>query len=106
MTENSTVYPVSLVIDYPDRKLNKLTTFFRIFMIIPIAIILGLIIGVTVGGNGDGWNFQYAAGGLVFLPTVLMLLFRQKYPRWWFEWNLAITRFITRVSAYFMLLRD
>ena len=94
---------MSLSIDYPDRKLNRLTTFFRLFMVIPILIVLGLVI-YNVGT--DGANCQYAAGGDVFLPLVLMLLFRRKYPRWWFDWNLAIIKFTTRVSAYFMLLRD
>lgn len=103
MVQTSTVYPMSLSIDYPDRKLNRLTTFFRLFMVIPILIVLGLVI-YNVGT--DGGNYQYAAGGLVFLPLVLMLLFRRKYPRWWFDWNLAITRFSTRIYAYLMLLRD
>ena len=107
MVETSTAYPLSLSIDYPE-KLNKLTTFFRIFTVIPIFIILSLVCGPGGQGNGgDGGNYQYAAaGGLVFLPIVLMLLFRQKYPRWWFDWNLALTRFGTRASAYLMLLRD
>jgi len=107
MAEASTAYPVSLSIDYPDRKLNRLTTFFRVFMVIPIAIILGLISGAALSWAAeDGWSYQYAAAGLVVLPTVLMLLFRQKYPRWWFDWNLALIRFITRIDAYLMLLRD
>jgi len=89
MAQTSVAYPASLSIDYPDRKLNRLTTFFRLFTVIPIAIILGLI-----------------NGGLVVLPLVLMLLFRQKYPKWWFDWNLALTKFSTRVGAYFALLRD
>ena len=104
--QTSTAYPMSLSIDYPDRKLNRLTTFFRLFMVIPILIVLGLVMGVAYNGGTDGGNYQYALGGLVFLPLVLMLLFRQKYPRWWFDWNLAIIKFTTRVSAYFMLLRD
>jgi hypothetical protein len=33
--------PAPRDIDYPDRKLNRLTSFFRIFMVIPIVIILG-----------------------------------------------------------------
>jgi len=106
MAENQTAYPMSLSIDYPDRNLNRLTTFFRVFMVIPVAIILGLLVGTTFGGGEGDWSGQYAMGGLVVLPTVLMLLFRQKYPRWWFDWNLAITRFITRVYTYLMLLRD
>jgi hypothetical protein len=97
---------MSLSIDYPDRKLNRLTTFFRAFMVIPIYIILGLLIGAAFSWQGDGANYQYAVSGLVFLPLVLMLLFRRKYPRWWFDWNLAIIRFSTRIYAYLMLLRD
>jgi hypothetical protein len=97
---------MSLSIDYPDKKLNRLTTFFRLFVAIPIALILGLIIGAVFSWKEGGWSYQYATAGLVVLPTVLMLLFRQKYPKWWFDWNLALTRFCTRVSAYFALLRD
>jgi len=72
MITASTTYPMELTIDYPDRKLNKLTTFFRPFMVIPIAIILGLIIGADFTWERDGQSFQAATGGLVILPTVLM----------------------------------
>ncbi|HAG09729.1 MAG TPA: DUF4389 domain-containing protein [Desulfotomaculum sp.] len=106
MLTASNTYPMQLTIDYPDRKLNRLTTFFRLFMVIPIAIILGLIAGTAFAWGRDGQSFQAATGGLVVLPTVLMILFRKKYPRWWFDWNLALTRFSTRVYAYSMLLRD
>jgi len=100
-------YPATLTIDYPDRPLNRLTTFFRIFTVIPIAIILALV----SGANSDwstvpGWTWQYSAGGILVLPIVFMILFRQKYPRWWFDWNLALTRFGTRVGAYLSLLTD
>ena len=84
-------YPVTLKIDYPDRSLNRLTTFFRCITIVPPAIILGLLTG--------SWRF-------LFLPTLLMILVRRKYPRWWFDWNLSITRFSARVSAYAALLTD
>ncbi|MFC2002191.1 DUF4389 domain-containing protein [Chloroflexota bacterium] len=107
MAEPVTTYPASLSIDYPDRNLNRLTSFFRLFTVIPIFIILGLISSGQFGGEGDnGCNYQYAAGGLMFLPLVLMLLFRQKYPRWWFDWNLALIKFCTRVGIYLALLRD
>ncbi len=107
MVENPTAYPMSLSIDYPDRPLNRLTTFFRIFTVIPIFIILSLLAGGSNQGGGDGgWSWGYAAGGLVVLPIVLMLLFRKKYPRWWFDWNLALTKFSTRVEAYLALLGD
>ena len=108
MAEASPAYPVSLSVDYADRDLNRLTTFFRIFTVIPIAIVIGLLSG---GGSGSGYDasgmsYQYAAGGLVFLPLILMILFRQKYPRWWFDWNLQLLRFGTRVETYFLLLSD
>ena len=105
MAETSTTYPVNLSIDYPDRALNRLTTFFRIIVIIPIAVVLGLV-NANTWGETDGWSYQYAAGGVLFLPIILMLLFRQKYPRWWFDWNVALTKFTARVYAYLALLRD
>jgi hypothetical protein len=94
-------YPVTLTIDYPDRALNRLTTFFRIFTVIPIAIILALV----TGGSFD-WSWLYGVAGILFVPTLLMILFRQKYPRWWFDWNVALTKFGTRVGSYFGLLTD
>jgi hypothetical protein len=105
MAETLNAYAARLSIDYPDRALNRLTTFFRIFAVIPIAIILGLITDAT-WGEAWGWSYQYAAGGLLFLPLILMLLFRQKYPKWWFDWNVALTKFGARVYAYLALLRD
>ncbi|MFH1002521.1 MAG: DUF4389 domain-containing protein [Chloroflexota bacterium] len=102
----TTDYPVTLSIDYPERNLNRLTSFFRIFTIIPIAIVIALLEGTSGRwDNGHGWSYGSGAG-IVILPLVLMLLFRLKYPRWWFDWNLALTRFCYRVSAYFWLLRD
>ena len=100
-------YPVTLTIDYPDRPLNRLTTFFRIFTVIPIAIIGVLISGGNFDGSTmNGWAWLYAAGGVLFLPILLMILFRQKYPRWWFDWNIALTKFGTRIATYIGLLTD
>ena len=100
-------YPAELTIDYPDRPLNRLTTFFRIFVVIPIAIILSLVAGGSLDFSSmTGWTWQYGAGGILFLPVLLMILFRKKYPRWWFDWNLALTRFSARVGAYLALLTD
>ena len=89
MAEAKEQYPVSLSIDYSER-VDKLTTFFRIFTVIPIFIILALLT------NG---------GGFVFVPTLLMILFRKKYPKWWFDWNVSLTKFGTRVFSYLLLLR-
>jgi Domain of unknown function (DUF4389) len=100
-------YPVDLAIDYPDHPLDRLTTAFRIFTVIPIAIILGLVSGS--GGQQSSHSsasYTLAGGGLVVAATVLMILFRQKYPRWWFDWNVALTSFTYRVAAYLSLLRD
>jgi hypothetical protein len=100
-------YPASLAIDYPDRPLNRLTTGFRMFTLVPIAIILALVNSGTLDfRHMNSWDWQYAAGGILFLATLLMILFRQKYPRWWFDWNIALVKFTTRVGAYIGLLTD
>jgi len=96
--------PVHLEIDYPDRELDRLTTFFRPFTVIPIAIILALVSGPDVHGRAD--TSPAAAGGILFLATMLMLVFRRKYPGWWFDWNVGLTNFGMRVAAYLALLRD
>ncbi len=98
-------YPVTLTVDYPDRKLNRATSFFRPILIVPIAIILVLISGAPGWGEGS-WRAIPAAGGVLFIPTLLMLLFRHKYPRWWFDWNVNLTRFSLRVGSYLALLND
>jgi Domain of unknown function (DUF4389) len=104
MDEAPNGFPAQLEIDYPDRERNWLTTFFRPFAVIPIAVVLALVSGPSI--QKEGAERPLAAGGIIFLATVLMLLFRQKYPRWWFDWNVELVRFSTRVSAYLALLRD
>src|SRR4051812_41317441 len=92
-------YPATLDVDYPDYPRDRLTTFFRIFTVIPIAIILGLLSGASYTRMGEANpSVSYGAVGVLILPTILMIVFRQKYPRWWFDWNLALTRFSYRVS--------
>ncbi len=97
-------YPVTFSVDYPDRDLNRLTTFFRIFTVIPIAIVLGLLEQASISGGETYWSASYA--GLVVMPTVLLILFRKKYPRWWFDWNLELSRFVYRVGVYMTLMDD
>ena len=102
-----TVYPVNLDVDYPDRELNRVSTLFRVFAMIPILIILGLLANGYVGRSPNGnTSYEYAAAGLIVAPIILMLVFRQKYPRWWFDWNYAFTAFSYRVWSYGSLLRD
>jgi hypothetical protein len=103
-------YPVQLSVDYPDRPLDRLTTGFRIFVIIPILIVLGSV----SGGSSWQWNYDGSttqtaaagAGGLLFFGPLLLILFRQKYPRWWFDWNLELLRFGNRVGVYLALMDD
>jgi hypothetical protein len=105
---DGTSYPVSFSVDYPDRELNRVTSFFRIFTVIPIAIVLGAVAGDTwQWSNGHGTPGAAAgAGGLLFFGPLLMILFRQKYPRWWFDWNLELQRFSSRVVIYLALMDD
>ena len=101
-------FPAALEIDYPDRELNRLTSALRVFTAIPIVIILALISGPQRGNPQPSHQpeVSFAVGGILFLPTLLMLVFAQRYPRWWFNWNFELTKFSTRVVAYIALLRD
>ena len=115
MVTQSEVYAATLDIDYPER-LDRLTSFFRLFWVIPIGIVLGFLsaqatstvtvintsgqVVSTVSRSGGG-----IVGGL-FAATLLMILFRQRYPRWWFDFALEFTRFSNRVGAYVALLTD
>jgi hypothetical protein len=104
MVDASAGYPATLEIDYPDRQLDRLTTLLRPLAVLPIAIVLGLVMGPSADANSH--HHGLAAGGFVSAATALMLVFRRKYPRWWFDWNLALVRFSIRVAAYLALLRD
>ena len=103
-------YPVRFSVDYPDRPLNRLTTAFRVFTVIPIAIVMATIGGIASGGGYEGSsNAQTVAiggTGLLFLPPLLMILFREKYPRWWYDWNLELLRFTNRIGTYVALMND
>jgi hypothetical protein len=107
MQQQASSYPVRFSVDYPDRDLNRVTSFFRLFTAIPILILLG-----TVDGATWQWSYRHSqvilvgAGGVLFFGPLLMILFRQKYPRWWFDWNLELTRFSNRVGVYLGLMDD
>ena len=92
MAQAESEYPLQFSVDYPDRPLNRLTTGFRVLTAIPIAVVLYAIVA---GGSS-----------VLFFPVLLLIVFRQKYPRWWFDWNLALMRFQSRFSAYALLLTD
>jgi hypothetical protein len=95
------VYPVRFDVVYPERQLNRVSSAFRLFAAIPIVVVL-----VAMGGGGGWGRVGAGAGGVVFVPALLMILFRQKYPRWWFDWNRELLRFSNRVGAYLALLSD
>ena len=104
----SAVYPARLDVEYPEGGLNRTTTLFRIIVVIPIGVVAGLLTNSFVGNwQADETDWAALIAGItLFGPTLLMILFRQKYPRWWFDWNLELTRFITRVGVYLSLMRD
>src|SRR6185437_11487838 len=99
-------YALTYSVDYPERELNRLTTFFRIFTIIPILIVLGTVEHYSYGGWGDRATTYVGAGGILIAGPLLMILFRKKYPRWWFDFNVELLRFTQRVAAYFSLQSD
>ncbi len=102
-------HPVRFSVEYPDRALNRVSTAFRIFAVIPIAIVLGSIGGYSgseYDAGSDASTVVIGGTGLLFLPPLLMILFREKYPRWWFDWNLELLRFSNRVGTYVALMND
>src|SRR5438093_5920403 len=110
MAVQQATYPVEFSVDYPDRPLNRLTTAFRIFVVIPILIVAAALgsENAAYGAGAEHWGVWMGgpAAGVLFLAPLLMILFRQKYPRWWFDWNLEIMRFQNRIAAYLALMDD
>jgi hypothetical protein len=101
-------YPVQFDVTYPDRALNRLTTAFRLIVAIPIVIVAATLGGGEGGyARGEqGWSIAGGTAGLLFLGPLLMIVFRQKYPRWWYDWNLELMRFTNRIGAYLALMDD
>ncbi|MDH4119945.1 MAG: DUF4389 domain-containing protein, partial [Acidimicrobiia bacterium] len=115
MTTQPSAYPARLSIDYPE-KLDRVSTFFRLIFSIPIVVILSLLTAtasdtVTVITDSGEVVSRVTRTGLgitggLFVATMLMIVVRQRYPRWWFDFALALNRFSTRVGAYAALLTD
>ncbi len=100
-------YPIAFTVDVAERDRNRVTTAFRLVLALPILAIAAAIGGATFAAAGSsGTTTIGGAGGLVVVGPALMIVFRQKYPRWWFDWNYALLRFQNRVGAYLLLLRD
>ena len=97
---------MQFAVDFPARPLDRLTTAFRIIVALPILFLISVLTSDIVDG-GHQMTVTLASGaGLLFLPLLLMILFRRKYPRWWFDWNINVLRFSNRVTAYLALLDD
>ncbi len=114
MAETQQTYAARLEIDYPEQ-LDRVTTLFRVFLVIPIAIVLSLVSAAATSTteiyqSGEVIEKTTSTGGGIAgglsAATALMILFRQRYPRWWFDFLLAFNRFGTRVGAYLALLTD
>ena len=99
-------YPVQFDVDFPSRPLDRLSTAFRFIVAIPIVIVLTMLSGEAFRDGNHDRSTLVIGGAAVFVPLVLMIVFRQKYPRWWFDWNLNLLRFSSRVTAYLALLDD
>jgi hypothetical protein len=104
------VYPARLEVDFPEEH-NRVTTFFRVVLVIPIAIVIGVLTaGVTrTVYDQSGQVVTTSSGGItggLFMATLLMIVFRQRYPRWWFDFAVELTRFGARIGAYLALLTD
>lgn len=100
-------HPVTFAVEYPDRELNRLSSFFRPVVAIPILLVLASVFGQTWEWSHEhGGRVSAATGGLLALGPLLMILFRRKYPRWWFDWNLELLRFANRVWVYLALMDD
>src|SRR5207247_5532594 len=87
-------YPLNYSVDYPEEELNRLTTFFRLFMLIPIGIVLATVDHYTFGGWGDQGTGYIGAGGILIFGPLLMILFLGKYPRWWFDGKRELLRYV------------
>jgi hypothetical protein len=100
-------YPLTFDVAYPDRPLNRLTTALRLFMAVPIVVLLTAIGGFTVASTGADTTTVVASGSaLLFLPPLLMVVFRGRYPRWWYEFNVELLRFQNRAGVYLALMDD
>ncbi len=101
-------YPVRFSVNYPARTLDRVTTCFRLIAALPVLILLGAVSGGAWDWTSDNGSTSGVVGaaGVLFVGPLLMIVFRRKYPRWWFDWNLELQRFSNRVGAYLALMDD
>lgn len=103
-------YPVIFSVEYPDRALNRISTAFRLLAVIPIAVLALLLqaqeIPTSLAALGSLGSAALTGGGVIVIPTALMIVVRGKYPRWWYNWNLELLRFTNRMVVYIALMDD
>lgn len=102
-------YAARLEIDYPE-SLDRVTTIFRLVWAIPILVVYSLLTAsqneqVVKQADGMVRVSSGVLGGLA-VATALMIVFRRKYPRWWFDFARELARFGARVGSYIALLTD
>jgi hypothetical protein len=102
----TTTYPLQFEVDYPNRPLNRLTTALRLFTALPVVLLLTAIGGFTVVSGADTGTVVASGSALLFLPPLLMIVFRGRYPRWWYDFNVELLRFQNRVGVYVALMDD
>lgn len=105
MDTTSSAYPVHFDIDYPEEPRNRLTVAFRLILVIPILAVIAAV-GAAESWSGGPISFICIGGSVLFLPPLMLIVARQKYPRWWFDFSVAYLGFHNRVAAYLLLLRD
>lgn len=109
MAIESAGYAARLEIDYPE-SLDRFTTFFRLIWSIPILVIASLLLAsgteTTVKDAESVARSIEGIGAGLAVATALMIVFRARYPRWWFDFAVELTRFQSRIFAYLALLTD
>lgn len=51
-------------------------------------------------------SYVYVASAYIVLPVLIMILFRKKYPKWIFDFNIALVSFFQRVLVYLYCMTD
>ena len=83
-------YPITFGAVYPE-KMSRLTTFFRIFLVIPHMICL---------------YFLGIVAGIIAFIAWWAILFTGNYPKSMFDFFVGYMRWTTRVNGYMYLLTD
>ena len=98
--------PAGFDVDYPERLSRGLVWVKSWLLAIPHLIIIGILAG---GGAGAWWGGRRVGPGLIGVLVVIAgvgLLFTSRYARGLFDLIVGLNRWVFRVLAYVLLLRD